>query len=87
MVRVTCLSPTKKILLLLFSFCSLGTLDLQSSNNDSSTRSDQRANIQSKQKDTTKNNTPNKRKALKECTKGYGSPLRLRERKKHGKRS
>ena len=29
MVRVTCLSPMKKVLLLLFSFCSLGTLDLQ----------------------------------------------------------
>ena len=70
MVRVTCLSPTKKVLLLLFSFCSLGTLDLQSSNNDPSTRSKQRATIQSKQKDTSKNNTPKQRKALKERTKG-----------------
>ena len=71
MVRVTCLSPTKSYsYLLLFSFCSLGTLDLQSSNSDPSTRNNQRANIQSKQKDTSKNNTPKQRKALKECTKG-----------------
>ena len=69
MVRVTCLYPTKKVLLLLFSFCSLGKLDLQSSNNDPSTRSNHRANIQSKQQDITKNNTPNKRKALKDRTK------------------
>ena len=65
MVRVTCLSPTKKLLLLLFRFCSLGTLDLQSSNNDPSTRSNQRATIQSKQKDTTKNNTPIQMKVFK----------------------
>ena len=77
MVRVTCLSPTKKVLLLLFSFCSLGTLDLQFSNSDPSTRSNQRATIQSKQKDTTKNNTPKQRKALKESTKGLGLLLWL----------
>jgi len=73
MVRVTCLSPTKSYSYcssLLFSFCSLAILDLQSSNNDPSTRSKQRATIQSKQKDTSKNNTPKQRKALKECTKG-----------------
>ena len=70
MVRVTCLSPTKKILLLLLSFCSLANLDLQSSNSDPSTRSNHRANIQSKQEDTSKNNTPKQRKALKESTKG-----------------
>ena len=70
MVRVTCLSPTKKVLLLLFSFCSLGKLDLRSSNNDPSTRNNHRANIQSKQQDTSKNNTPKQRKALKERTKG-----------------
>ena len=70
MVRVTCLSPTKKILLLLLSFCSLANLDLQSSNSDPSTRSNHRANIQSKQEDTSKNNTPKQRKALKERTKG-----------------
>ena len=68
MVRVTCLSPTKKVLLLLFSFCSLGKLDLQSSNNDPSTQNNHRANIQSKQ-DTSKNNTPKQRKSLKEHTK------------------
>ena len=70
MVRVTCLSPTKKILLLLLSFCSLANLDLQSSNSDPSTRSNHRANIQSKQEETSKNNTPKQRKALKERTKG-----------------
>ena len=58
MVRVTCLSPTKKVLLLLLSFCSLAILDLQSSNNDPSTRNNLQANIQSKQEDTSKNNTP-----------------------------
>ena len=65
MVRVTCLSLTKKLLLLLFSFCSLGELDLQSSNDDPSTRGNQRANIQSKQEDTSKNNTPKQKKGLK----------------------
>ena len=65
MVRFTCLSPTKKVLLLLFSFFSLGTLDLQSSNNDPSTRNNHRANIQSKQEDTSKNNTPKQKKYFK----------------------
>ena len=70
MVRVTCLSPTKS-----YSYCSsalahLEILILQSSNNDPSTRNNHRANIQSKQQDTSKNNTPNKRKALKERNKG-----------------
>ena len=64
MVRVTCLSPTKNVLLLLFSFCSLGKLDLQSSNNDPSTRNNHRANIQSKQEDTSKNNTPKQKERL-----------------------
>ena len=69
MVRVTCLSPMKS-----YSYCSsalahLEILILQSSNNDPSTRNNQRATIQSKQKDTTKNITPNKIKALKERTK------------------
>ena len=50
MVRVTCLSPTKKVLLLLLSFYSLGKLDLRSSNNDPSTLNNHRANIQNKQK-------------------------------------
>ena len=70
MVRVTCLYPTKKVLLLLFSFCSLGKLDLQSSNNDPSTRNNHGANIQIKQEDTSKNITPKQRKTLKERTKG-----------------
>ena len=55
---------------LLFSFCSLGTLDLQSLNGDPSTRGDQRATIQNNQKDTSKNNTLKQRKALKESAKG-----------------
>ena len=87
MVRVTCLSPTKKLLLLLFHYCSLGTLDLQSSNNNPSTRIKHRVTIQSKQQDITKNNTPKQNKGLKEHTKGYGSLLRLRQHKKCGKRS
>ena len=69
MVRVTCLSPTKS-----YSYCSsalahLEFLIFQTSNNDPSTWSNQQATIQSKQKDTTKNITPNKIKALKERTK------------------
>ena len=55
----------EKLLLLLFNFCSLGTLDLQSSNSDPSTRSNHRANIQIKQQDTTKNNTPKQKKGFK----------------------
>ena len=73
MVRVTCLSPTKSYSYcssLLFSFCSLLILDLQSLNGDPSTRGDQRATIQNNQKDTSKNNTPKQRKSLKERTKG-----------------
>ena len=69
MVRVTCLSPTKKVLLLLFSFCSLRKLDLQSSNNDPSTRSNQLATIQNKQQVQLRTILQTK-KALKECTKG-----------------
>ena len=68
MVRVNCLSPTKSYSYcssLLFRFCSLGTLDLQSSNSDSSTRNNHRANIQSKQEDTSKNNTPEQKKGFK----------------------
>ena len=65
MVRVTCLSPTKKVLLLLFSFCSLGTLDSSIFEQRSSTRNNHRANIQSKQEDTSKNNTPKQKKDFK----------------------
>ena len=75
MVRVTCLSPTKNYSYcssLLFSFCSLGTLDLQSSNSDPSTRSNHRANIQNKQQVQLRTIHQNKRKALKERTKGLG---------------
>ena len=70
MVRVTCLSPMKKVLLLLFSFCSLEKLDLQSSNNDPSTQNNHRANIQSKQQEQLRTIHHNKKKALKEHTKG-----------------
>ena len=70
MVRVTCLSPTKSYSYYSSALDHLENLILQSSNNDPSTRNNHRANIQSKQQDTSKNNTPNKRKALKECTKG-----------------
>ena len=81
MVRVTCLSPTKSYSYcssLLFSSCSLAILDLQSLNGDPSTRGDQRATIQNNKKDTSKNNTPKQRKALKNALKdrarcyGYG---------------
>ena len=65
MVRVTCLSPTKS-----YSYCSsaiahLEILILQTSNIDTSTRSNQRATIQNNQKDTTKNNTPIQKKCFK----------------------
>ena len=82
MVRVTCLSPMKSYSYcssLLFSSCSLVKLDLQSSNNDPSTRSNHRANIQGKQEDTSKNNTPKQNKSFKNvltdkaCCYGYES--------------
>ena len=65
MVRVTCLSPMK-----IYSYCSsalahLEILILQSSNNDPSTRNNHRANIQSKQEDTSKNNTIEQKKGFK----------------------
>ena len=69
MVRVTCLSQMKS-----YSYCSLALahleiMILQSSNNHPSTRNNHRANTQSKQQGTSKKNTPNKRKALKDRTK------------------
>ena len=81
MVRVTCLSPTKSYSYcssLLFSSCSLAILDLQSLNDDPSTRGYQRATIQNNQKDTSKNNTPKQKKGFKNILKdrarcyGYG---------------
>ena len=65
MVRVICLSPTK-----IYSYCSsaiaqLENLILQSSNSDPSTRSNHQTTIQSKQEDTTKNNTPKQKKDFK----------------------
>ena len=70
MVRVTCLSPTKS-----YSYCPsalahLVNLILQYSNSDSSTRSNHRANIQSNKKIQLRTIQQNKRKALKEYTKG-----------------
>ena len=69
MVRVTCLSPTKS-----YSYCSSAfahlELDLQTLNNNPSTRGNQRATIQNKQKVQLKTIHQNKRKALKERTKG-----------------
>ena len=70
MVRVTCLSPTKSYSYFSSALAHLEILILQSSNNDPSTQSNQRATIQSKQKDTSKNNTPKQRKALRERTNG-----------------
>ena len=82
MVRVTCLSPTKN-----YSYCSsalahLEILILQSSNNDSSTRNNHRANIQNKQQVQLRTIHQYKEKAQKEHTKRQGSLLRLRKRKK-----
>ena len=57
------------LLLLLFSFCSLANLDLQSSNSDPSTRSNHGANIQSKQQVQLRTIHQYKTKALKERTK------------------
>ena len=68
MVRVTWLSPTKSYSYcssLLFSFCSLAILDSSSFNNDPPTRSNHRANIQSKQQVQLRTIHQNKRKALK----------------------
>ena len=65
MVRVTCLSPMKSYSYWSSAFAHLEFLILQSSNGDPSTRGDQRATIQSKQKDTTKNNTPKQKKDFK----------------------
>ena len=70
MVMVTCLFPTKSYSYCSSAFAHLELLILQSLNGDPSTRSNHRANIQSKQEDTSKNNTPKQRKALKERTKG-----------------
>ena len=76
----------EKLLLLLFSSCSHGKLDLQFSNSDSSTRSNHGQTYKAN-KIQLRTLHHNKRKALKERTKGQVSLLRLRERKKHGKRS
>ena len=65
MVRVTCLSPTKSYFYCSSTFAHLENLILQSSNNDPSTRNNHRANIQSKQEDTSKNNTLEQKKGLK----------------------
>ena len=58
-----------KLLLLLFSSCSLGKFDLQASNSDPSTRTNHQATIQSKQQVQLRTIHQYKRKALKERTK------------------
>ena len=70
MVRVTCLSLMKSYSYYFSTFCSLGKLDLQTSNSDPSTRSNHGANIQSKQQVQLRTIYQNKRKAFKERTKG-----------------
>ena len=51
MVRLTCLSPIKSYSYGSSALAHLEILILQSSNNDPSTRNNQRANIQSKQQE------------------------------------
>ena len=66
MVRVICLFSNEKGTLTALQLLLIqSVLILQSSNNDPSTRSKHRANIQSKQKDTSKNNTPKQKKDFK----------------------
>ena len=84
MVRVTCLSPTKSYSYYSLAFAHLQFLILQASNNDPSTRSNHRANIQSKQEQL-RTVHQNKIKDFKERSKGEGSILRLRQCKKRGK--
>ena len=65
MVRVTCLSPMKSYSYFNSAFAHLELLILQSSNNDPSTQNNHWANIQNKQEDTSKNNTPEQKKGFK----------------------
>ena len=65
MVSVTCLSTTKSYSYCSSAFAHLELLILQSSNNDPSTQNNHRANIQSKQEDTSKNNTLEQKKDFK----------------------
>ena len=69
MVRVTCLSPTKSYSYCSSAFAHLEILILQTSNNDPSTRNNQRATIQSKQQVQLRTIHQYKTKALKERTK------------------
>ena len=70
MVRVTCLSPMKSYSYFSSAFAHLQFLILQSSNSDPSTRSNHGANIQSKQQVQLRTIHQNRRKTLKERTKG-----------------
>ena len=70
MVRVTCLFSMKCYYYCSSAFTHLEFLILQSSNDDPSTRSNHGANIQSKQQVYLRTIHQNKRKALKERTKG-----------------
>ena len=65
MVRVTCLSPTKSYSYCSSAFAHLELLILQSLNGGPSTRNNHGQNIQSKQQDTSKNNTPEQKKGFK----------------------
>ena len=70
MVRVTCLSPMKSYSYCFSAFAHLEILILQSSNNDPSTRSIIEQTYKANKKIQLRTLHHNKRKALKECTKG-----------------
>ena len=70
MVRVTCISPMKSYSYCLSALAHLGNLILPTSSIDPSTRSKHQATIQRKQQEQLKTIHQNKRKALKEHTKG-----------------
>ena len=76
MVRVTCLSPTKNYSYCSSAFAHLELLILQSSNDGPSTRSNHRANIQSKQqvqlRTIHQNKERHKKNALKDRAHCYG---------------
>ena len=69
MVRVTCLSPMKSYSYCPSAFAHLEFLILQTSNNDPSTRSKHRANIQSKQQVQLKKYTKTKERLKKNVQK------------------
>ena len=70
MVRVTCLDPTKSYCYCSSAFAHLKNLILQSSNNDPSTQSNHWATYKANKKIQLRTIHQNKRKTLKEHTKG-----------------